>query len=79
MVNGQVLAEPTVQERQQWFEDAGLGLFLHWGIYSVIGGQESWDMVKDYPHARSKKINDPEAYYRQMLSYNRTYCRQWDR
>jgi len=26
-----------------------------------------------------QKENDPEAYYRQMLSYNRMYCRRWDR
>jgi len=63
IVNGQILAAPSQQEKQQWFEDAGLGLFLHWGIYSVIGGQESWDMVKDYPYARSKEVNDPESYY----------------
>ena len=25
------------------------------------------------------KDTDPEAYYRQMLSYNRTYCRGWER
>jgi len=25
------------------------------------------------------KDTDPEAYYRQMLSYNRMYCRQWER
>jgi len=63
IVNGQTLAAPSQQERQQWFEDAGLGLFFHWGIHSVIGGQPSWDMVKDYPHARSKVVNDPESYY----------------
>ena len=26
-----------------------------------------------------QKENDPEAYYRQMLSYNHMYCRRWDR
>ncbi len=25
------------------------------------------------------KETNPEEYYRQMLSYNRTYCRQWER
>ena len=34
----------------QWFPDAGLGLFLHWGISSVHGGIEiSWGMVKNTP------------------------------
>lgn len=27
-----------------WFENAGFGLFLHWGIYSVAGIVESWSM-----------------------------------
>lgn len=27
---------------QQWFKDAKLGIFLHWGLYSVKGIPESW-------------------------------------
>lgn len=27
---------------QPWFEDAKLGIFLHWGIYAVNGIPESW-------------------------------------
>jgi len=26
----------------KWFQDAKLGLFIHWGIYSVQGVDESW-------------------------------------
>lgn len=26
----------------QWFQDAKLGIFIHWGIYSVDGVDESW-------------------------------------
>jgi alpha-L-fucosidase len=29
---------------QQWFTDARLGIFLHWGIYAVRGVAESWSM-----------------------------------
>ncbi|MBE0636967.1 MAG: alpha-L-fucosidase [Bacteroidales bacterium] len=29
-------------ERMQWFADAKLGIFIHWGIYSVQGTSESW-------------------------------------
>jgi alpha-L-fucosidase len=28
--------------RMQWFEDAKLGIFIHWGIYAVKGTSESW-------------------------------------
>ena len=27
---------------QQWFEDAKLGIFIHYGIYAVDGIAESW-------------------------------------
>ena len=29
-------------EKMQWFGDAKLGIFIHWGIYSVDGTDESW-------------------------------------
>ena len=30
------------ETRMQWFKDAKLGIFIHWGIYSVDGIGESW-------------------------------------
>lgn len=40
---GRVIAQPTRDvERMQWFADAKLGIFIHWGIYSVNGVSESW-------------------------------------
>ena len=29
-------------DKMQWFKDAKLGIFIHWGIYSVDGVDESW-------------------------------------
>lgn len=29
-------------KKMQWFKDAKLGIFIHWGIYSVDGVDESW-------------------------------------
>ncbi|HKI87918.1 MAG TPA: alpha-L-fucosidase [Draconibacterium sp.] len=29
------------EKRMQWFEDAKLGIFIHWGIYAVNGIDES--------------------------------------
>ena len=36
---------PTAEniEARQWFEDAKFGLFIHWGVYSVLGDGE-WVM-----------------------------------
>jgi alpha-L-fucosidase len=35
-------------ERMQWFHDAKLGIFIHWGIYSVNGIDESWSFYNGY-------------------------------
>lgn len=32
----------SIREKMQWFSDAKLGIFIHWGIYSVNGVDESW-------------------------------------
>jgi alpha-L-fucosidase len=32
----------AIEKKMQWFQDAKLGIFIHWGIYSVKGIGESW-------------------------------------
>src|ERR1700748_1118609 len=32
----------TIKDKMTWFEDAKLGIFIHAGIYSVNGIDESW-------------------------------------
>src|SRR5512137_3003326 len=34
--------------RMQWFSDARLGIFIHWGIYAVNGIDESWSFYNGY-------------------------------
>ena len=34
--------------RLQWFKDAKLGIFIHWGIYAVNGIDESWSFYNGY-------------------------------
>ncbi|WP_299580262.1 alpha-L-fucosidase [uncultured Sunxiuqinia sp.] len=46
-----IFAQETPQEkeeRMQWFKDAKLGIFIHWGIYSVKGIDESWSFFNNY-------------------------------
>ncbi len=39
----------TAQEdKMQWFQDAKLGIFIHWGIYAVDGIDESWSFYNGY-------------------------------
>jgi len=32
----------SIRNKMQWFQDAKLGIFIHWGLYSVNGIGESW-------------------------------------
>ncbi len=38
----------TDHKKMQWFKDAKLGIFIHWGIYSVNGIDESWSFFNGY-------------------------------
>lgn len=48
--------------KMQWFADAKLGIFIHWGIYSVNGISESWSFFNNY-------INH-DAYMKQLNGFN---------
>jgi alpha-L-fucosidase len=40
--------EPEKDKRMEWFQDAKLGIFIHWGIYAVNGIDESWSFYNGY-------------------------------
>lgn len=40
--------QPAEQKKMEWFNDAKLGIFIHWGIYSVNGISESWAFFNNY-------------------------------
>ena len=35
-------------KKMEWFDDAKLGIFIHWGIYAVDGLSESWSFFNNY-------------------------------
>ncbi|MET3036804.1 alpha-L-fucosidase [Chryseobacterium sp. NRRL B-14859] len=35
-------------KKMEWFKKAKLGIFIHWGIYSVNGISESWSFFNNY-------------------------------
>ncbi|WDF70001.1 alpha-L-fucosidase [Sphingobacterium oryzagri] len=46
-------------DKMAWFEQAKLGIFIHWGIYSVNGISESWSFFNNYiSHANYLKQLD---------------------
>ncbi|MDP4292368.1 MAG: alpha-L-fucosidase [Bacteroidota bacterium] len=51
-------ASHTQHPDAQWYPEAGLGLFLHWGISSVRAMNISWPMIPGRALAK-KRIDDP--------------------
>ena len=42
-VQGQQKTNPEeIRDKMGWYENAKLGIFIHWGIYAVNGTDESW-------------------------------------
>ncbi|MCF0176664.1 MAG: alpha-L-fucosidase [Bacteroidales bacterium] len=37
----------SYEKRMEWFSNAKLGIFIHWGIYAVDGVDESWAFFND--------------------------------
>ncbi|HVM89199.1 MAG TPA: alpha-L-fucosidase [Puia sp.] len=52
----------SIRDKMQWFADAKLGIFIHAGIYSVNGIDESWSF-------HNKKISYPD-YMKQLHGFN---------
>jgi len=67
----QKIAPADIAKKMQWFSDAKLGIFIHWGIYSVGGVDESWSFF-------NKKISWPD-YMKQLNGFTaKNYDpRQW--
>ncbi len=49
----QLIPTDSIKNKMQWFEDAKLGIFIHWGIYAVNGVSESWSF-------HNKRISYPD-------------------
>ena len=49
----------TLNPDAQWYPEAGLGLFIHWGLASVKNLDISWPMIAGRPLV-DKKLNDAE-------------------
>ncbi len=51
LFQAQDLQPPTLAnhaDKMEWFKDAKLGIFIHWGIYAVNGISESWSFFNGY-------------------------------
>ncbi|MFB9864410.1 alpha-L-fucosidase [Rufibacter immobilis] len=48
VAQGKKETEAERKAKMQWFGDAKLGIFIHWGIYAVQGIPESWSFFNNY-------------------------------
>lgn len=62
---------PNPHPDAQWFPSASLGLFMHWGIHSVVGAQPSWDMISNYRWGG--KYSPPDKYYKLAKRFDPQY------
>ncbi len=65
----------TEGEHIKWYKEAGLGLFLHWGISAAdpTGNREiSWSMIKDWPPGNSQADGEmtPNEYFALAEKFN---------
>jgi alpha-L-fucosidase len=72
------VAVPTRHPEAQWFPEAGLGLFLTWGIASIHGNLElSWGMIAnttwDAAGAPGNKVT-PEEYWKLAGRFDPQRC-----
>jgi alpha-L-fucosidase len=60
-IYAQHIPADSIANKMEWFADAKLGIFIHWGIYAVKGVDESWSFY-------NKKISH-EAYMKQLKGF----------
>lgn len=47
---------PTQKERPRWFHEARFGIFIHWGLYSLLGRGEWVMLVERIPREEYEKL-----------------------
>ena len=56
LVQAQYKPTPENLKNREWFQDAKFGLFIHWGVYSVLGDGE-W-IVEDLGSTNGTFVGD---------------------
>ena len=58
--------DAELEQRMAWFNEARFGMFIHWGAYSVLGGEWQGKPVKSYAEWIRHKASIPKADYRKV-------------
>src|SRR3954453_3030206 len=65
-VSDEAFVKHTEHPDAQWFPEAGLGLFIHWGLASVKAINISWPMME----GRGNPAITPNEYWKQVESFD---------
>lgn len=58
--------EAELKQRMAWFNEARFGMFIHWGAYSVLGGEWQGKRIPFYAEWIRHKAKISQADYRQV-------------
>jgi len=61
-------SQKTRDQRIQWWRDARFGMFIHWGVYSGLGGTWNGQPVTGYAEHIQRKLKIPIADYREKVA-----------
>lgn len=55
-------------DTHQWFKQAGYGMMVHWGLYSLLGGEYKGRKVRNYAEWAQSYFHIPNAEYGKLAS-----------
>lgn len=61
-------------DNRQWFKEAGYGMMVHWGLYSLLAGEYRGRQVRNYSEWAQSYFRIPNAEYGQLAkAFNPVY------
>lgn len=60
------LAQSDLDARMEWFTQDRFGMFIHWGVYSTLGGEWKGKRVPGYAEWIQARANIPSKEYAQL-------------
>lgn len=67
-VNNLKESKKDFDERMHWFREAKYGMFIHFGLYSQLGGIYKGNSTKGYAEWIQSEMNIPKAAYSELIN-----------
>ncbi len=59
--------EEEYQARMQWWKDAKYGMFIHWGLYSILGGEYNGEVTPKIAEWIQNTLKIPASEYKKLV------------